>query len=157
MPILDMPDDRVREHTAPRVLETLDRETAERVRRLAADGPDAMRERLRALEREWDVERLLELNASALAFTGLALGATRRRRWLLLPGVVLPFLAQHAVQGWCPPLAVLRRLGVRTRREIGAEKTAIKALLGDFRGLALDGARAPSAAAAERALAAASA
>jgi hypothetical protein len=35
-------------------------------------------------------------------------------------------------QGWCPPLTVFRRLGVRTRREIDLERYAIKALRGDL-------------------------
>jgi hypothetical protein len=51
---------------------------------------------------------------------------------LVVPGVVLPFLFQHAVQGWCPPLPVLRRLGVRTREEIDREKYALQVLRGDF-------------------------
>src|SRR5438874_9255842 len=32
----------------------------------------------------------------------------------------------------CPPVPVLRRKGVRTRREIDAERYALKALRGDF-------------------------
>lgn len=54
------------------------------------------------------------------------------RRLLLVPAVVLGFLAQQALQGWCPPVPVFRRLGFRTRREIDAEKDALKALRGDF-------------------------
>jgi hypothetical protein len=51
----------------------------------------------------------------------------------LLPGgVVLPFLFQYAVQGWCPPVPLFRRIGVRTRGEIDGEKFALKALRGDF-------------------------
>jgi len=45
---------------------------------------------------------------------------------------VTAFLLQHAVQGWCPPLPVLRRLGFRTAREIEVERNALKALRGDF-------------------------
>ena len=59
----------------------------------------------------------------------------RSSRWLLLSGLVPAFLLQHAVQGWCPPIAVLRRFGFRTRGEIDAERTALKALRGDFEGL----------------------
>jgi hypothetical protein len=55
-----------------------------------------------------------------------------------LSGIVLSLLLQHAVQGWCPPLAVLRRRGVRTRREIEEERYALKALRGDFSGLPPD-------------------
>jgi len=52
---------------------------------------------------------------------------------------VLSFLFQHAVQGWCPPVPVFRRMGVRTRKEIDREKYALKALRGDFDGLGAGG------------------
>ena len=42
------------------------------------------------------------------------------------------FLFQHAVQGWCPPIPILRRLGFRTSYEIEEERAALKALRGDF-------------------------
>lgn len=48
---------------------------------------------------------------------------------------VLGFLFQHAVQGWCPPVSLLRRLGFRTSSEIDAERYALKALRGDFKEL----------------------
>jgi len=110
----------------------LDHETEERIRLYAAQSPEEITRRIEELEREWDVERLLETNASTLAFIGLALGAMVNKKFLLVPAVVLPFLLQHAVQGWCPPVPIFRRLGVRTREEIDAEKYALKALRGDF-------------------------
>ena len=39
---------------------------------------------------------------------------------------VAAFLLEHAVQGWCPPLAVLRRLGVRTAHEIERERRGLE-------------------------------
>jgi hypothetical protein len=42
------------------------------------------------------------------------------------------FLLLHGVQGWRPPVPVLRRIGVRTRSEIDREKFALKVLRGDF-------------------------
>jgi hypothetical protein len=59
----------------------------------------------------------LEANASALAFTGVVLGATLDRRWIALPAIVTAFLFQHAVQGWWPSLPILRRMGFRTARD----------------------------------------
>ncbi|HET9942578.1 MAG TPA: hypothetical protein VFR05_04515, partial [Terriglobia bacterium] len=41
-------------------------------------------------------------------------------------------LLQHAVQGWCPPVPLFRRLGIRTQREIDEERYALKAMRGDF-------------------------
>jgi hypothetical protein len=97
-----------------------------------AEHPEEISARLRELDAEWDIERTLEANASTLAFTGVVLGATLDRRWLGLPAIVTAFLFQHAVQGWCPPLPVLRRIGFRTAREVDTERTALKALRGDF-------------------------
>jgi hypothetical protein len=94
--------------------------------------PDRIDSRLRQLEREWDIERVLESNAALFALAGVILGATRDRRWLALPALVTTFLFQHAVQGWCPPLPILRRMGVRTSREIELERVALKMLRGDF-------------------------
>lgn len=130
--------DRVARNTAPRTNDRIERRTDERVARIAAEGPAAIARRLDELDREWDVERVLETNASSLALAGFALGATVDRRWFLLPAVVAGFLFQHAVQGWCPPLPLLRRLGVRTRAEIDEERFALKALRGDFSGVAFD-------------------
>ncbi len=110
--------------------------------------------RLRALDAEWDIERVLDANAATFALAGLALGVFVDRRFLLLPAAVAGFLLQHAVQGWCPPVPVLRRLGVRTAGEIQAERAALKALRGDFRGVADANGDTPSRRA-ERALAAA--
>jgi hypothetical protein len=125
--------DRVRAHTHPDVNLRIDKETMGRVREHASADDDAIERYLETLGEEWDVERLLMTNASILALSGLALGTFVHRKWLVLPGVVLPFLLQHAVQGWCPPLPVLRRaFGVRTRKEIDREKFALKALRGDF-------------------------
>ena len=84
-----------------------------------------IKERIKILEKEWDIERVLAVNASTLALSGLLLGITANRKWLALPAIVLPFLLQHGLQGWCPPLPVLRRMGVRTREEIDREKYAL--------------------------------
>ncbi|HEX2527581.1 MAG TPA: hypothetical protein VHL31_14955 [Geminicoccus sp.] len=102
--------------------------------RYFARRPDLIDQRLRELDHEWDIERTLEANAATITLASLVLGATRDRRWLYLSGGVAAFLLQHALQGWCPPVPVFRRLGVRTMQEINAERTALKALRGDFRG-----------------------
>ena len=124
--------DRVRANTATEINEKIDRQITETVRFYSGMSEDKITQRIHDLEREWDMERLLETNASALAFTGLVLGVIRNKKWLFLPGIVLPFLLQHAVQGWCPPVPLFRRLGIRTREEIEREKFALKALRGDF-------------------------
>jgi hypothetical protein len=124
--------DRVPAHTASDVNQRIQDQMAKRVRFFAAH-PEDIPQRLKELDQEWDIERAIEANASALAFTGVALGATADRRWLILPALVTAFLFQHAVQGWCPPVPVLRRLGFRTAHEIEQERHALKAIRGDFK------------------------
>jgi hypothetical protein len=123
--------DRVPAHTPADVNRRIHDEMAERLQNLAAN-PQGIPQRLKELDEEWDIERAIEANASALAFAGTALGATADRRWLILPALVTAFLFQHAVQGWCPPVPILRRLGFRTAHEIEQERHALKALRGDF-------------------------
>lgn len=123
--------DRVPRHTSQEINRQIEMQIAESVRWHAAH-PEGIDRRLHELDQEWDVERTLEANASTLAFTGVMLGATVDKRWLALPALVTAFLFQHAVQGWCPPLPILRRLGFRTAREIETERYALKALRGDF-------------------------
>ena len=89
-------------------------------------------ERIAELEREWDIERTLEANAASVSLVGLALGVAVDRRFLMIPAAVGAFLLQHALQGWCPPLPILRRLGLRTSREIHDEIVALRILRGDF-------------------------
>jgi hypothetical protein len=124
--------DRVRANTAPEVLKEIDSSIREQVTHYATQPLEVISRRIQELDQEWDVERWLETNASALALGSLILGVMTNRKWLLLTGGVLGFLFQHAVQGWCPPLPVLRRLGIRTREEIDREKFALKFLRGDF-------------------------
>ncbi|MFO7605866.1 MAG: hypothetical protein R6W72_06180 [Desulfurivibrionaceae bacterium] len=124
--------DRVRAHTSGEINRQIDQETDVRVRKYSQLSPDDITRRIEALDREWDMERTLETNASVFGFTGLVLGLTHSKKWLMVPGLVLSFLFQHAVQGWCPPVPVFRRLGVRTRREIDREKYALKVLRGDL-------------------------
>jgi hypothetical protein len=103
-----------------------------------AERPEDINRRLEELDREWDIERLLEANAGILSLMGLTFGVVRSR-WYLLPLAAGAFLVQYAFQGWCPPVSVFRRLGVRTTREINHERYALKALRGDFESVRMEG------------------
>lgn len=134
---------RVPAHTAEHVNEQIRRQTDDNVARVAAQGRQAIDRRLGELDEEWDIERTLEANAASVALVGLTLGATVDRRFFMLPALVATFLLQHAVQGWCPPVPVFRRLGFRTQPEIDHERYALKAIRGDFRGVSADAAATP--------------
>ena len=121
--------DRVRRSTDVELNRQIDRKTDANIESYFSLSREAVLRRIEELDREWDVERVLEVNASTLALSGLVLGVTVNKKWLVVPGIVLSFLLQHGLQGWCPPLPILRRLGVRTRGEIDREKYALKAAL----------------------------
>ncbi len=121
--------DRVRCYTARAINRAIDIETDRSITRHAALSDQRISERIGQLDQEWDIERVLEVNAGALGLAGVLLAHQVDRKWLILPGVVMFFLIQHATQGWCPPLPALRRLGVRTRSEIDREKYTLMSLL----------------------------
>jgi hypothetical protein len=124
--------ERVRRHTSARTNKRIDEVIARTVEAYAARTEGAITQRIDELDREWDIERVLETNASSLALLGVGLATAVNRKWLALSAAVLGFLLLHGVQGWCPPLPVLRRAGVRTRAEIDRERFALKFLRGDF-------------------------
>lgn len=124
--------DRIREHTDPDRVSAIDAELRARVERYRHASTAELDARIRELEHESDMERVLETNASILGLSGLLAGVFVHRQFLLVPVAVLSFLLHHARRGWCPPVPVFRRLGVRTRQEIDAERCALKALRGDL-------------------------
>jgi hypothetical protein len=129
MSVVAITAERVTRHTAPEITRRIDRDIDARLCLLRELGPEAILCRLDDLDREWDIERCLETGASSLTLIGLALAATTDRRWILRPIGVAAFLLQHALQGWCPPLPLFRRAGVRTADEINRERCALRAEL----------------------------
>lgn len=123
---------RVPAQTADEINQWIQAQTEESIARHSRAGAEAIERRLRELDEEWDIERMLEANAATASLIGVTLGATVDRRWFVLPAVVAGFLLQHALQGWCPPLPIFRRYGVRTAAEIDYERYSLKALRGDF-------------------------
>ena len=119
---------RVPRHTNHAVNDRIRSQTKRNIARFRTAKPDAIDRRLRELDAEWDVERTLEANAASASLIGLTLGATVDRRWFFFPAVIAGFLLQHALQGWCPPLPVFRRLGIRTSYEIDEERYALMAI-----------------------------
>lgn len=122
---------RVEINTRPEINQGIQRAIARNVS-YYAEHPEEIDDRLKELDEEWDIERMLEANAASIGLAGVLLGAFADRRFLLLPTVVTGFLLQHALQGWCPPVPFFRRRGVRTEAEINQERTALKAIRGDF-------------------------
>jgi hypothetical protein len=127
--------DRVPLNTSEGVNDQIRRETEQNIGRFGMAGDEAITVRLQQLNEEWDIERTLEANAATAALIGLGLGTFVNRRFYAIPTLIAGFLLQHAIQGWCPPVPIFRRLGFRTQPEIERERFALKALRGDFVGI----------------------
>lgn len=119
---LSITKDHVRSATGSDKNAEIDWQIDENIRYYSRQGTEAIKARIVELDKEWDIERTLELNAAVIAFAGVVLAATVNKKWLLLPGIITTFLAQHALQGWCPPLPLFRSMNIRTRKEIDKEK-----------------------------------
>lgn len=124
---------RVQQHTAPHLNDRIQQEMESRISAYAEDDRVTLiNQRLEELDREWDVERVLQTNFAIFSVLGLTLATKVNKRWFALAAGVPAFMVQHALQGWCPPLAVMRRLGFRTAKEINEERFALKSMRGDF-------------------------
>jgi len=137
MPLSSLPHetDRVRLHTPSEINKRIDADIDWTIQRYNGASPEEITQRLDELDREWDIERALETNAATVALLSLVLSKTSSRKWMWLTAGVAGFLMQHALQGWCPPISLFRRLGIRTQGEIDREKYSLKVLRGDFKAL----------------------
>jgi hypothetical protein len=125
-------NDRVRRNTPPEINNRIDQATMKRVWNYAKKSPEEISSRIAELEAEWDIERVTETGAATLSLGGVLLSIIKGRRWLVLPAAVLASLLQHSLMCKSLPVQLARAAGVRTRREIEAEKYALRMLRGDF-------------------------
>jgi hypothetical protein len=130
----NLPVDAVRDNTPRSVNADIDYETDCRLWELERLGPVERRRRLVELDREWDIDRAVMLLLRATGGITFAVDLSRMRSmkrwngWLSLFSVQVGFMGFDAAAGWCPHVALLRRLGIRTKREIESERRAIEAL-----------------------------
>jgi len=123
---------RVKVSTSHKANEKLEKELLDNVSKSIHAGKEDISKRIEQLNKEWDTERVLEANASAIIVIGTILGFLVSDWYFLLCGFIAFFLLIHALMGWCPPLPLIRKLGVRTVYEICTEKMILKHLRGDF-------------------------
>ncbi len=68
--------DRVRRHTSQEMLDEIDERIAQSIRFYATQPDWVIRQRIEELDREWDMERRLETNASVAVVATTVLGLT---------------------------------------------------------------------------------
>lgn len=92
------------------------------------DNPEGLEQRLGELGEEWDVDRVIHVAAGAGALAGFGLALTKGRLWLLAPLAIAAGELHYGLTGQSPGADLVRRLGFRTRDEIEAEASALRAL-----------------------------
>src|SRR3954467_2148407 len=68
--------------------------------------------RLAELDEEWDIERVLQLKGNTLTITGIILGLTLNKKWLILP-LVTSLVLINAIVRNRNPFPILRKFGFR--------------------------------------------
>ncbi len=124
--------DRTRRNTPRAINRRIDRQTETNLRNYSVRTPQAIDRRIAELRSEWSIERYLQLNVAAVGLSGIALALAADRRWAYATCAALAMFMTHQLQGFDPPLPLLRKLGIRTREEIDEEIYALKVMRGDF-------------------------
>jgi len=124
--------ERVQLSTKETVNYRINRQTINNISQHLSKDSSELTERIAELNYEWDTERTLETSASVLVLISISLGLFHSQFWFVVSALVAFFLLVHALIGWCPPLPIIRRKGIRTTTEICEEKVALKQLRGDF-------------------------
>jgi len=127
-------NDRVERNTGAAINQAFDEQIAESIKQYTHAPPDAIERRLAELDREWDIERVIEVEAPATIMLGILLATVHDRRWMMLSAMAASMVIVHSLQGWYPLLPILRRIGIRSNAEIERERNGLRALRGDRAG-----------------------
>lgn len=90
--------ERVRKNTAEKKNAKIDNEIILNIEKYSKNPP-LIADRIKQLDKEWDIERVLEINMSIISILGISLAVFANIYWLILPSIVLLFFIQHAIQG----------------------------------------------------------
>jgi hypothetical protein len=114
---------------------SFDDEFERRLASLAEGGPDAIRERLDELDREWTAGRLVKATSGVLILVGVPPAVFVNPWFAILPAAGGLFLAEYLFARRSALGDLFARMGYRTGVEIDRERVALKALRGDFKHL----------------------
>ncbi|CAM3906582.1 YgaP-like transmembrane domain [Mesobacillus zeae] len=121
--------EKVNMNTAPYINRSIQKRIDKSLVYYRKQNTSEIRKRLTELDLEWDTERVLKANLASVVLLSSILGLRKSKKWMILSGIASGFMIQHSLQGWCPPLSLIRRLNVRTASEINEERDALLQLL----------------------------
>lgn len=94
--------------------------------------PEAIKERLKKLDKEIDIDRALMFLYSSTVFLELLVTLKKSRKsWLWVPLIQTPFMLMQAAFRWSPFFPMLRKLGFRSQQEINKEREILLDFLND--------------------------
>lgn len=122
---------RVDANTSPEIKKRFRERLIANVNRFLGSDREAIDKRLKELDREWNVERAIELEAPLIIGLGAALGLLHNRKWFAVSGVAAGMVVLHNTKGWYPLLPVFQRMGLRSQKDIDTERNALRVLRKD--------------------------
>lgn len=121
----------VHSKTTPAMREVFRTRLVANVRRYIAADRAAIDQRMEELDKEWSIERALEVEAPSAIGLGAALGLLHNKKWFLLSGVAASMVVLHNMRGFYPLLPLFQRLGLRPQKDIEDERKALRVLRKD--------------------------
>lgn len=116
--------DLIRSNTPENVNRKIDAKTEHIIHNAEANGLRAVRNRLKKLDKEWDIEKASKVGISALMLIEL-IAARKKKKWIMAQLVQLPMFLMGSRLGRYSPSILLRFLGFRTRAEINKERNEL--------------------------------
>jgi len=107
----------------------------DRVACCAAEGAEAINDRLNTLEAEWTAGRMAKATLGVVIFAGFALATLHDPLWMILPAVAGALLLQYVFWRGGLLTEFFCKLGFRSSTAIDEERYALRTLRGDFRNL----------------------
>lgn len=122
---------RVEQHTSPAMKKRFYQRLINNVQRFIGADRHQIDERMQALDREWSVERVIEVEAPAMIGLGAVLGLSHNKKWFALSGLAAGMVVLHNTRGSYPLLPLFQRLGFRSQKDIEDERSALRILRKD--------------------------
>ena len=116
--------DIIRIHTPEVLNRKLDERTEQTIHAVEANGLRAVRDRLKKLDREWDIEKATKAGLAAIMLMEL-FAARKKKKWLMAQLIGLPVFILKNRLGRYSPSILLRFLGFRTKAEIEKERNEL--------------------------------
>lgn len=116
--------DTIRLHTPEVLNRKMDEKTEQTILSVEANGLRAVRDRLKKLDREWDIDKATNAGLAAIMLMEL-LAARKKKKWLMAQLIGLPMFVLKNRLGKYSPSILLRFLGFRTRAEIEKERNEL--------------------------------